>query len=141
AAPLYWEGTELVVDDFYSTTTQYFFGGDVAIGSDSRGIYVHASRSKTLLVTDGSRCFGVVETFAKPAGSSSWVRSDRLASPDIDTDYDILNFGSAIAADGPSVLVGAARSNVQTLSDGGAAFLFAHERVFGGDFESYRQTE
>lgn len=141
AAPLYWEGTELVVDDFYSTTMQYFFGGSVAIGSDSRGIYVHASRTKSLLVTDGSRCFGVVETFAKPAGSSSWVRSDRLASPDIDTGYDILNFGSAIAADGPSVLVGAARSKVQTLSDGGVAFLFAHERVFGGDFEGYRQTE
>ena len=83
----------------------------------------------------------MVETFAKPAGSSSWVRSDRLASPDIDADYDILNFGGDIAADGSDVLVGAARSNVEMLSDAGAAFLFAHERVFGGDFEAYRQTE
>ena len=46
-----------------------------------------------------------------------------------------------LAIDGPDVAVGAQRSTVQTLSDGGAAFVFRHERVFGGDFESYRQTE
>lgn len=139
-APLYWEATELTVDDFFSTSAQYFFGHSVALGSDSRGIYVHAGRSKTLYVT-GGRSAGIVETFNKASASAPWLYSDRLASPDIDDGYDILNFGNEIAASGGEVAIGAARSTVHDLGDAGTAFVFRHERVFGGDFERYQQSE
>jgi hypothetical protein len=139
-APLYWESSELTVDDFYSSSAQYFFGNSVAIGSDGDGVYVYAARYKTLYVP-GGRCWGVIETFTKASSSLSWVRSDRLASPDIDEGYDILNFGNEMAAYGGELAVGALRSTVNDLDDAGAAFTFTHERILGGDFERYQQSE
>lgn len=140
AAPLYWESTELTVDDFYSNSAQYFFGSAVAIGSDSRGVHVFARRQKTLYV-GGGRSGGVIEVFSKASTDAAWVRSDRLASPDVDDGYDILSFGGDLAAYGGELAVGAERSSVNELDDAGTAFVFSHERVFGGDFETYVQTE
>ena len=139
-SPLLWQSTELVVDDYFSTTAQYFYGGDLAIANDSRGIHVFASRIKTLYVS-GGRCWYVLEAFSKADSSSPWVRSDRLASPDIEDGYDILGFGSGVAASGSDIAVGAHRSTVDDLSDAGAAYVFRHERVFGSGFELYQQTE
>lgn len=140
SAPLLWESAELTVDDFYSTSAQYFFGSAVAVGADSHGIHVFARRQKTLYVT-GGRCFGVVEVFSKASTDAPWLRSDRLASPDIDEGYDIGVFGGDLAAYGSELAVGAERSNVNDLDDAGTAFVFRHERVFGGDFETYLQSE
>lgn len=139
-APLLWESTELVVDDYHSNTAQYFFGGSIALAADAQGLHAFARRSKSLYVT-GGRCSGVLETFSKANASSPWVRSDLLASPDIDDGYDILSFGNGVAASGEDVAVGASRSSVNDLSDAGTAFAFRHDRVFGADFEHYQQSE
>ena len=93
------------------------FGVSVAL--DSTTLFVGASGADV----DGARNQGAVYVFVREG--ESWNQQQKLVASDGATDDQ---FGSAIALDGGTVLIGAQKADVNGNRDQGAVYVFAHSQ-------------